>query len=401
MPTDNKRPFFMFPVIGIMLIIAIVFFVVRKKFAADAVPLPVAATIGHFAPGVAIGVSLKEASSHLSDVRWVPRVGYVGTMKDAGGFVQARLYPDAETRKVEYVSISSMGMGKMMGDLAIVFRNSNPRTGCITSMFVDDPPQRLVQYWVTRSDKGGVALISDWDTRVKQKPGAVVWSIIAWAGQFQGTPQLHAGFEPRPCYDSTAVGDPKTDDATEAVEMLNVAFRDSVWDSGAPVRQTAEERSAPNATPMTADACADPGRQSPTQLQTTTLVDVDLPMDFKLTNGARAEADAERSGYALYEWRGDDNSTLTIAQASDVHSGWTGLIATECELNIDGRPVHVDIANASTYGADFVVHGYFTMEAGSAVGYVAQARSHQRQEELLHALRTVSIKPRWGSRRVE
>ncbi|HMC55890.1 MAG TPA: hypothetical protein VKH19_11995, partial [Gemmatimonadaceae bacterium] len=100
MPTDNKRPFFMFPVIGIMLIIAIVFFVVRKKFAADAVPLPVAATIGHFAPGVAIGVSLKEASSHLSDVRWVPRVGYVGTMKDAGGFVQARLYPDAETRKM-------------------------------------------------------------------------------------------------------------------------------------------------------------------------------------------------------------------------------------------------------------------------------------------------------------
>jgi hypothetical protein len=327
--------------------------------------------------------------------------------------VQARLYPDAATRanpvgdvnapvqQVEYVSTSSMGMAKMMMDLAIVFHNNNPREGCITSISVEDPPQRRVQYWVTPSDKGGVALVSDWDLRPNQKPGPVVWSIIAWAGPFQGAPQLHAGFENRSCIDSTNVSDPKTDDATEHVEALNVAFRDSIWEGGSGARAAEEQRSAPNATPMTADACSDPGRVSPTQMQTTTLVDVDLPIDFTLTNAAKAEADAERSGYARYIWRGDDNSTVTVyaENSGNRHSGWTGLIATECELTIDGRSTHVDIANASTYGADFVVHGFFDASPSLSLVYIAHARSHQRQEELLHALRTVSIKPRWGARR--
>lgn len=410
---SEKRPFFMFPVIGIVLIIVIVFFVVRKRTHKVDVPLQVSETVSHFAPGVAIGSTVKQSSEKLSGMSWVPRVGYVAALPEASGFQQIRLYPDAKTRQtpggdvkapvreVEFVSTSSDELTKRMMEMGIVWRGIMPKEGCITSLTVEDPPQRRVQYWTTRSDNGGIALVTDWDLRPNQKPGPVVWSMMTWAGPFQGAQHLHAAFEPRACLDSLNAGDPKTDDATESVETLNVAFRDSVWSGGASVRQAAEELSTASSTPMTAEACSDPGRLSPTQLQTTTLVDIDLPIDFKLTNAAQAETAAERVGYARYEWRGDDNSTLSIFPASEVHSGWTGAIATECDLNIDGHNAHVDIANASTYGADFVVHGYFTMESGSAVGYLAHARSHRRQEELLHALRTVSIKPRWGSRRAE
>jgi len=403
----------MFPVIGIVLIIAVVFFVVRKRTHRVDVPLQVSETVSHFAPGVAIGSSVKQSTGKLAGVQWVPRVGYVGSLPEASGFVQIRLYPDAATRskaggdqeapvrEVEFVSTSSEELTKRMLEMGIVWRGIMPKEGCITSLTVEDPPQRRVQYWTTRSDRGGIALVTDWDLRPNQKPGPVVWSMVTWAGPFQGAQHLHAAFEPRSCLDSLNAGDPKTDDATESVETLNVAFRDSVWTGGASVRQAAEERSAPNATPMTAQACNDPGRLSPTQLHTTMLVDVDLPIDFKLTNLAKAEADAERTGYARYTWRGDDNSTLTIEASSDVHSGWTGLIDSECDLTIDGRAAHVDIANASTYGADFVVHGYFNMESATGLTYIAHARSHARQEQLLHALRTVSVKPRWGSRRAE
>jgi len=410
---SDKRPFFMIPVMLTAVALAVVFFQVRKRFAAPAVPIQVAATIGHFAPGVGIGSSMKDASTAFADVRWVPQVGYVGRVKE-GPFVQVRLYPDAETRKkpsgdlksrvqqVEFLSTSNLGMGRVFSDLARVFRNGDPLEGCITSVSVQFPARRSVMYWVTKSDQGGVALIYDLDARVDNKPAPLVWSMIAWSGPFQGSPQLHAAFVKRRCTDSTSVAQP--DDATEAVEQLNLAFRDSLAGEAAPVRQAAAavpEQSAPLATPMTAQACNDPGRLSPTQLQTTTLVDVDLPIDFKLTNAAKSEVNVERTGYARYDWRGDDNSTLTIQPATSVHSGWTGLIDTECDLNIDGHSVHVDIANASTSGADFVVHGFFQMEAGSPVAFIAHARSHQRQEELLHALRTVAIKPRWGSRRAE
>lgn len=412
---SEHRPFFMFPVIGIALIVAVGFFVIRGRTAKVDVPPQVSQTIAHFAPGVAIGSTIKESTRNLRDVRWVPRVGYVAPIADAGGFVQVRLYPDAVTRskpagdasarvrEVEFVSTSSHALTQVMLDMGIVWRGIGPREGCITSMSVDDPPQRRVQYWTTRSDRGGIALVTDWDLRPNQQPGPVMWSMFTWAGPFQGAQHLHAGFEARSCLDSLSAGDPRVDAATESVEALNVAFRDSVWDAGATVRQAAEERAAPNATPMTADACRDPGRLSPTQLQTTMLVDIDLPADFTLTNGAKAEADAERTGYARYVWRGDDGSTVTVyPESSDnVHVGWTGLIATECDFDIDGRRVHVDIANASTYGADFVVHGFFNASPSLALVYVAHARSHQRQEELLHALRMVSIKPRWGARRAD
>jgi hypothetical protein len=413
---SDKKPFFMMPVMLIAVILAVVFFQVRKRFAAPAVPLPVAATIGHFLPEVGIGSRIDDASKHLSDVRWVPQLGYVGTLKDGGPFVQVRLYPDSATRRksggdvkarvqqVEFISTSQLGMGRVFSDLVRVFRNNEPLEGCITSVSVQRPPNRSVLYWLTKSDQGGVALVYDWDTTFDGKPAPMLMSMIAWAGPFQGSPQLHAAFEKRRCTDSTSAGDPRPDDATEAVETLNLAFRDSVAEFASPVRQAATpvpEQSAPIATPMTAQACSDPGRLGPTQLHTTTLVDIDLPDDFKLTNTDKAEADAERTGYARYEWRGSDNSRLSIYPTSAVHSGWTGLIDTECDLNIDGHNVHVDIANASTAGADFVVHGFFQMEAGSPVAYIAHARSHRRQEELLHAMRTIAIKPRWGSRRVE
>lgn len=411
----------MFPVIGVALIITVVFFVVRARMHKVDVPLQVSETVAHFAPGVAIGATTTQNSAKLGDVAWVPRVGYVAPLPASSGFVQLRMYPDAPTRatstgdvsapvrQLEFVSTSSDELTKRMLEMGIVWRGIMPREGCITSLTVDHPSHRRVQYWTTRSDNGGIALVTDWDMNPDAKPGPVVWSMFTWAGPFQGAQQLHAGFTPRMCLDSLNLGDPKTDDATEAVEALNVAFRDSVWGAGASVRLAAEEAAAPNATPMTADACRNPGRNGPTRLLTTTLLDIDLPDDFTLTNAAKAEAEAERSGYATYIFRGNDGSTVTVTPRPNefdnkgnlrgVHAGWTGLIASECTVDVDGDSVHVDVANASTYGADFVVHGFFYKLPNASLVYIGHARSHERQEALLHALRTLSIRPRWGARR--
>jgi len=73
----------MFPVIGIVLIIAVVFFVVRKRTHRVDVPLQVSETVSHFAPGVAIGSSVKQSTGKLAGVQWVPRVGYVGSLPEA------------------------------------------------------------------------------------------------------------------------------------------------------------------------------------------------------------------------------------------------------------------------------------------------------------------------------
>ncbi|HJQ19322.1 MAG TPA: hypothetical protein VJ867_03165 [Gemmatimonadaceae bacterium] len=420
---SEHRPFFGLPVIGIALVIAVAFFVVRSRTSKPDVPLPVSATVDHFAPGLALGSTIKEANTHLQDPQWVERVGYVGGVADPDRrFVQARLYPDLATRQkpagdvsarveqVEFVSTNSDALGKMMIDLAIVFHNNAPKEGCITSVGEDGPPQRRVQYWTTRNDLGGVALLTDWDTRPNQQPGQVMWSMMAWAGPFKPADQLHAQFESRPCFDSTSTAvTAAADYSAEAVEALNVAFRDSVWGSGAQVRQAADDRATVAVAPLTADACAAPGRTGPTKLQTTTLFTVDLPDDFELKNAERAEQDAERFGYATYEFRGGDNSRLTISMhrqyddkghPTGIHSGWTGLVASECTIPTTDDSVHVDIANASVRGADFVVHGFFYKDLPTrALVFEAHARSPERQEQLLYSLRSLSISPRWGRKR--
>jgi hypothetical protein len=149
----------------------------------------------------------------------------------------------------------------------------------------------------------------------------------------------------------------------------------------------------------TLQACLDRDLGTGFTLAKTRLFDVALPPDFAPVGGARSERDAEKFGVARYEWRGSDNSTLSISGGTtERHSGWTGGISNECDIETAGAAVHVDLANASIRVNDRVIHAVFDISARPALIFEAHARNVERQAQLLHSLHTVFILPRWGVR---
>ena len=204
-----KRPFFMFGVAGIAILLAVVFFRIYGRFTRPDVPLQVSATVAHFAPGVAIGSTMQTSKKKLYDPRWIQHLGFVG---EIGGpdFALVRLAPAGDARhrakgddraiveSVEMVSVRGDAMPNTMMDLGIVFRGS-PKDGCIIPT-LDGMPYRRVQYWTTPSDRGGVALVTDWTfTPSTSTAGVAVWSMVAWAGPFKGSETLLARFDSRSC----------------------------------------------------------------------------------------------------------------------------------------------------------------------------------------------------------
>jgi len=207
----QNRPFFALPAfaIAIAIALAVVFFKIYGHFTRPAVPLPVSATVDHFAPGVAIGSTMQASKKKLDDVHWIQHLGYVGALRGRD-FALIRLAPAADARhkvrgderalveSVELVSVKGDRLPTTMSDLGIVFRSS-PKDGCIIPGR-EDMPYRRVQYWTTPSDHGGVALVTDWTfTPQTSTAGVAVWSMVAWAGPFKGTETLLAKFDSRSC----------------------------------------------------------------------------------------------------------------------------------------------------------------------------------------------------------
>jgi hypothetical protein len=130
------------------------------------------------------------------------------------------------------------------------------------------------------------------------------------------------------------------------------------------------------------------------------MVTVHLPTDFKLVNEKDIERQIKNSGYARFEWVGDDGSTVSVygENSSSVHSGWTGLVTSECNLDIAGRRAHFDIANASVGRPDRVVHAIIDASPQLSLVFLAHARSIERQKELLRAAHTVNVGPLWGQK---
>jgi hypothetical protein len=202
------RQFLFFTAIGLAIVIAFIFFRIYGPLAGPEVPLPVSATVEHFAPGIAIGSTMKESTKKLRGIRWMQHVGFIGAID--GKFTQARLFPSLEARRkpigdddarveaVELVSVRGSGIPTTMSDLGIVFRAS-PKDGCIVPS-TDEMPYRRVQYWISPNDRGGVALITDWTFKpASSTAGVAVWSMLAWSGPFQGSKTLLAQFDPRSC----------------------------------------------------------------------------------------------------------------------------------------------------------------------------------------------------------
>ena len=381
-----------------------------KRTTKPEVPLAVAATLEHFAPGIAIGSTVAENSRSLRTVRWTPNAGHVGPLKSDRGFTQARLLVDPKDMgrpngddksrvwAVELIAERSDSIPNVMIDLGIAFRGS-PKDGCILPS-VDGMPPRRVQYWSTRNDQGGVALITDWGEGKHKGPSkVVVWSIFAWSGPFQGSSTLYSNYDPRMCFhlqDNLPAGTPTA--LSMSSEEVQLAFRDSLYDA----EKTAETRTAARESLIGGDqpnACT-LGDQRPTEAQSTTLFEVDLPPDFKLKNVPAAEATARATGYARYEWTGSDRSTFSVyaGDTLDIHRGWTGLVDSECDLESVSGPMHVDVANASTYSQDRVVHTATAVEGSLYLRVIAHARSIERQAELIRAAKSVRISPRWGGR---
>jgi hypothetical protein len=207
----HHRPLFLWPLLGIAT--AVVFFKIYGRFTRPDVPLPVSATVEYFAPGVAIGSTVKESKKKLGDVRWVQHLGFVG-VPGSREFALIRLAPAAAARhklysddralveSVELVSVRGDAIPNTMLDLGIAFRSS-PKDGCIIPG-TDDMPYRRVQYWTTPGDRGGVALVTDWTfTPSTSTAGVAVWSMVAWAGPFKGSETLLARFDSRPCSEIT------------------------------------------------------------------------------------------------------------------------------------------------------------------------------------------------------
>jgi hypothetical protein len=208
----HVRPLFLWPLLGIAA--AVVFFKIYGRFTRPDVPLPVSATVEHFAPGVAIGSTVKASKKNLRDLRWVQHLGFVG-VPDSSAFALIRLAPAADARhklysddralveSVELVSVKGHAIPDTMLDLGIAFRG-NPKDGCIIPG-TDDMPYRRVQYWTTPGDRGGVALITDWTfTPATSTAGVDVWSMVVWAGPFKGSETLLARFDSRPCPEITS-----------------------------------------------------------------------------------------------------------------------------------------------------------------------------------------------------
>ena len=201
----------MLPVLAIAIGAAVIFFKIYGHFTRPDVPLPVSATIEHFAPGVAIGSTLAASKKKVFDPRWIQELGFVGEV-NSREFSLIRLAPGGEARhkargndgalveSVELVSVKGDAFPNTMADLGIVFRSS-PKDGCIIPS-TEDMPYRRVQYWTTLSDHGGVALVSDWTfTPSTSTAGVAVWSMVAWAGPFKGSETLLAKFDARSCMD--------------------------------------------------------------------------------------------------------------------------------------------------------------------------------------------------------
>jgi hypothetical protein len=188
------------------------------------------------------------------------------------------------------------------------------------------------------------------------------------------------------------------DSSIAASEAMMLSFRDSV---GA-VSEDAQARRTRAAlavhAPDSLDACSSAFPAEQVIRHSTALFSLDLPADFKMTLDGDVEAGKRHYGYARYQWKGADGSTVYIepANSSETHSGWTGSISAECDVDIGAYKAHVDVANASVYSEDRIVHAQFDLRPRLSLSYLAHAKSRQRQAELLSAVHSVRVTHGWG-----
>ena len=190
----------------------------------------------------------------------------------------------------------------------------------------------------------------------------------------------------------------KADSSIAASEAMMLAFRDSV--KGVSDDEKARRAQAALAVhaPDSLDACSYPLPADAVTRHTTEVFTLELPADFTLTRDGDIDRKKTHYGYGRYEWTGSDGSKVLIdgANNDEAHSGWTGSVSSECDLDIGPHKVHLDVANASIYAEDRIVHAHFFLSPRLALSFVAHARSRERQSQLLNAIHSIRVKSEWG-----
>jgi len=189
------------------------------------------------------------------------------------------------------------------------------------------------------------------------------------------------------------------DSSIAASEAMMLSFRDSVRG----VSQNAQDRRTRDAlavhAPDSLDACSTPFPAAEVTRHTNDLFTIELPSDFRMTLDGEDERKQRGYGYARYQWTGSDGSTVYIepANSSETHSGWTGSISSECDLEVGPHKAHVDVANASVELEDRIVHAQFDLRPRLSLSLLVHAKSRQRQSELLSAIHSVRVRNGWGA----
>jgi hypothetical protein len=236
----HTRSFF-FPAVGIGLLVAIGFFKVYGAISRPDVPTPVSSAITRLAPGVAIGKRIRDLKG-IPSPYWVQNVGYVSDV-NRPGIVQIRLLASPDMRKRELGDLATEVDGvelvgppgsftgsREMGAIAAGF-GTRAREGCVIPN-TPGLPRRNVEYWVSRKDRGGMAVLYDYSTvdveadRVARAREIARWrreyelamasgtevprltqppkrfrlaSVIFWRGTFDGANTLRQNFIPKLC----------------------------------------------------------------------------------------------------------------------------------------------------------------------------------------------------------
>ena len=183
-----------------------------------------------------------------------------------------------------------------------------------------------------------------------------------------------------------------------ASEAMMLSFRDSVRGESEGAQASQASAALSLRAPDSLDACSSPLPAREVLRHTLDLVTIELPADFKLTRNGDGGPEEKIYGYSRYEWTGSDRSRVIIEPVNnhEAHTGWTGLLESECNVDIGPRPAHLDVANASVDYEDRIVHVSIEMVPQLAVSVTAHARSRQRQAELLSAVHSLRIRERWG-----
>lgn len=204
-------------ILGIAL--AIVFFKVYGLIARPDVPLPIAAIVDNFAPGVEIGKHVSDARHSVAAMSYVPHLGFVGlpgtrdrNMPDGQriAFSQVRLLLDEKTRTqqhpdpakaridaVEIVTAETDAASQLSTAFVNTFHRL-PRDGCIRTS--DEGRLREVHLWQTPNERGGIAVITDFGGSPGARTAApVVTSVLAFVGKFDGGRTLRANYSDATC----------------------------------------------------------------------------------------------------------------------------------------------------------------------------------------------------------